>query len=252
VGEAQQRLLESGGGAALAGARSDEASAAQLAELQESLRTAEEKLLESQSMRDAFSQETDMYRSELKAAREELGRLEEELARERERARAPQPTKAAGAAAGAPQSVVEAVQKEFEGRMERYRDEVQYLRQKCDEKERKCEQLLAERGSLVVELRNAGGGTGLRPVAPALAASPEDLEMGGKAAAGAGAGPQQRRAGPAALPLAAPAWLRSSDEPLRLVVRTLSAHPEARLVFFGYFLLLQLWVLFVMQQWAIQ
>eukprot|EP00435_Cladocopium_sp_Y103_P065065 s306_g26.t2 len=55
------------------------------------------------------------------------------------------------AKAGAGQeAVLEAVQKDFEHRMERYRDEVQYLRQKCDEKERRCEQLMAEKGALSV------------------------------------------------------------------------------------------------------
>merc|ERR1719409_2074264 len=54
------------------------------------------------------------------------------------------------------------------------------------------------------------------------------------------------------LPLSAPAWLRSSDEPLRLVVRVLANSPPARIVFFGYVILLHVWVLFVLQNAAMQ
>merc|ERR1719408_611713 len=51
------------------------------------------------------------------------------------------------------QAMAQAMQKDFDERMERHKDEVGYLRQKCDEKERRCEQLLAERSTLASELK---------------------------------------------------------------------------------------------------
>ncbi|CAE7024607.1 ychF [Symbiodinium sp. CCMP2456] len=53
------------------------------------------------------------------------------------------------------------------------------------------------------------------------------------------------------LPLAAPSWLRSADEPLKLVLRTLNTVPAARLTFFTYVILLHAWVLFILQQMAL-
>jgi len=258
MGEAQQRLAELEG--AGAGARGDEAALAaaeELRELRARLQAAEDKLLESQSMRDMFGKETDMYRSELKAAREERVRLEEELRTAQDRARELQASQTQGEPSAAQQSVVQIMQKDFDTRMERYRDEVQYLRQKCDEKERRCEQLLAEKSSLAVELRSAGGGSGAWRAPPDSdsADATGDLEAGstsstGKASAGKQAG--AARSSIRSLPLSAPAWMRSADEPLRLVVRTLATYPHARLIFFGYVVLLHIWVLFVLQQEAVQ
>jgi len=54
------------------------------------------------------------------------------------------------------------------------------------------------------------------------------------------------------MPLAYPAWVRNSDEPLKLVVRTLADMPQARLVFFAYVFLLHIWVLFILHQSAVQ
>merc|ERR1712061_381592 len=149
-----------GGGIGSGTADSDEAlraAEAEAFEVRERLRTAEEKLLDAQSVRDMFAKETDMFRSELKVAREERVRLEEELTHAQERVRELQALHNQADPTAAQQSVIQTMQKDFEGRMERYRDEVQYLRQKCDEKDRRCEHLLAAIRRLTVELRGAGG-----------------------------------------------------------------------------------------------
>lgn len=216
-------------------------------DLRERLRIAEEKLLDSQSMRDMFAKETDMYRAELKVAHDARGHLEEELTRLQERTRELQATQGPGDSASARQAVVQSMQKDFEDRMERYRDEVQYLRQKCDEKDKRCEQLLAERSSLAAELRSA--------TSASAADIPRDLEagvnIGGKAGASKALA-SSTRGNIRSLPLSAPWWLRSSDEPLRLVVRTLALYPQARIGFFAYVLLLHAWVLFVLQNAVLQ
>lgn len=201
-------------------------------ELRNRLNVAEEKLLEAQSMRDMFGKETDMYRGELKVAREERKHLEEELTRQ-ERMR--QMAEAPVDPSGAQRAVVESMRKDFEERSERHRDEVMYLRQKCDEKERRCEHLLAEKSSLAVQLRSSDTWT-----------EAKDVESGAVVPQGKSV---QRTRG---LPLSAPLWLRSADELLRLVIRTLSLSPAARLIFFSYIVLLHGWVLFVLQQAAIQ
>ncbi|CAJ1425709.1 unnamed protein product [Effrenium voratum] len=238
MGEVQQRvafLEESQGGANQEALRAAEAKAR---DLQERTQAAEEKLLEAQSMREMFAKETEMYRSELKVSRDEKALLEEDLRRAQDRLRELQASAKSGVGQ---EAVMEAVQKDFETRMERYRDEVQYLRQKCDEKERRCEQLMAEKGALSVELRGAA--------LEAVPSSSEDLESGSgtKTAASTAAKGRLMRS----LPLAAPSWLRSADEPVKLVLRTLVTVPAARLTFFGYVVLLHAWVLFILQQMAL-
>lgn len=229
VGEAQQRISQLEGSSA--GGLTEEVRAAvemEVRDVRERLRAAEEKLLDAQSMRDMFAKETDMYRAELKVAREERVRLEGDLAKAQERLRTAAAATSGPGAAGGQQAVVEALQKDFDSRVERYRDEVQYLRQKCDEKERRLEQLLAERSSLAAELRTS------------RSEDVTDLEAGSKPSAStkpAGGSRGSLRT----LPLSAPAWLRNSDEPLRIVVRTLSTHPEARLIFFAYVVLMHAW-----------
>jgi len=254
VGEAQHRVAELEGRGLSGEGSAEESEAArrvaeeEVRELRERVRAAEEKLLDSQSMRDMFAKETDMYRSELRVAREERARLEEDLTKVQERLRESQAARAQADPAGGQQGVVEAMQKDFEGRMERYRDEVQYLRQKCDEKDKRCEQLLAERASLQGELRNAGGGsaTAWRSPEPDLVAA-GDIEAGGKKPA-----PGGNRASPLrSMPLAYPAWLRTADEPLKMVVRVLGDMPQARIAFFAYMLLMHVWVLFILQQSAV-
>lgn len=240
LGEAQQRLAHA---EESHGAGNDEvlrAAEVKARELGERALGAEEKLLEAQSMRDMFAKETDMYRSELKVTRDEKNALEEDLKKLQERLR----ELSASARQGAGQeAVLEAVQKDFESRMERYRDEVQYLRQKCDEKEKRCEQLMAEKGALSVELRSASWG------AEAVPSTVEDIEAGtAKTGAAAKAAPSRLMR---SLPLAAPSWLRSADEPLKLVLRTLNTVPAARLTFFTYVILLHAWVLFILQQMAL-
>jgi len=254
VGEAQQRIAELEGsgisaGIAEVGEETRSAMEAEVRGLREKLRIAEDKLLDSQSVRDMFAKETDMYRTELKVVREERARIEKELIKAQEKARETQV--AQPPLESAQQSVVQSMQKDFEGRMERSRDEIQYLRQKCDEKERRCEHLLAERASLAGELRSAGGATAWRAVADATATTAGDLEAGGGAA---GASAPKKNSGSAvrSLPLAWPSWLRSSDEPLRVVIRTLSAYPQARIGFFLYVILLHVWVLFILHQSAVQ
>lgn len=229
VGEAQHRLtqLEVGTG----GEEVRRAYETEVHDLRERLRVAEEKLLDAQSMRDMFAKETDMYRSELKVSREERIRMEEELLKSQERLRGLSAAQEPGQ-----QVVIEALQKDFDSRVERYRDEVQYLRQKCDEKERRCEQLLAEKSSLAAELRS-----GWKPTNVAE----EDVEAGKTVAK-----PATHRSAVRTMSLAAPAWLRGADEPLRFVVKTLSLHPEARLLLFVYVVFLHAWVLFVLHQSA--
>merc|ERR1711988_569180 len=97
------------------------------------------------------------------------------------------------------------------------------------EKDRRNEQLLAERSSLSAQLRSGD-----------LAVTSADTEAG-TAGSSSGKALVQKPAKTRfdrALPLSAPAWLRSADEPLRLVVRSLAGSPAARFVFFGYVILL--------------
>merc|ERR1740129_1582904 len=123
----------------------------------------------------------------LGAAQGERRHLEEELARVQElQQRPPSAAQAQTADLAAAQQTQAALQKDFEDRTERYRDEVGYLRQKCDEKERRCEQLLAEKSSLLSDLRNLRGGQA--PGADAGAWSiGRDLEAGGGKGASAAA-----------------------------------------------------------------
>eukprot|EP00933_Yihiella_yeosuensis_P021285 TRINITY_DN16873_c2_g1_i1.p1 TRINITY_DN16873_c2_g1~~TRINITY_DN16873_c2_g1_i1.p1 ORF type:complete len:839 (+),score=277.16 TRINITY_DN16873_c2_g1_i1:312-2519(+) len=230
--------------------------AAEAIELRQKLHDAEDKLIEAQSMRDMFSKETDMYRSELKVTKEERQRIEDELTKLQEQSRDASSTASSPSVAGQ-EAVMEALQKDFDSRMERYRDEVQYLRQKCDEKEKRCERLMAEKSSLMVELRSSGvgaAGSWRSPAEDTEAAAAIDLEAGDVSAAKVAvkANGTGTRSAIRSLPLAAPGWLRSADEPLRLVVRTFATVPYARLIFFSYFILLHAWVLFVMQQMAIK
>eukprot|EP00928_Gymnodinium_smaydae_P090642 TRINITY_DN7440_c0_g4_i1.p1 TRINITY_DN7440_c0_g4~~TRINITY_DN7440_c0_g4_i1.p1 ORF type:complete len:984 (-),score=174.94 TRINITY_DN7440_c0_g4_i1:136-3087(-) len=255
MGEAQQRIAELEGSAHGSAESSEGArklAEAEAQDLRERLRVAEDKLVDAQSMRDMFSKETDMYRAELKVMREERSRVESELVKAQEKLREAQTVQPPPDAEQ--QSATQAMQKEFDSRMERSRDEIQYLRQKCDEKERRIENLLAERASLSGQLRSASGNMAgawrLAADIDSIGAADGDVETGGissKKKATGGATSSIR-----SLPLASPAWLRSSDEPLRLVVRTLSSVPYARIAFFTYVILLHVWVLFVMQQSAMQ
>merc|ERR1712232_1378547 len=148
----------------------------------------------------------------------------------------------------AQQTVAQQMQKDFDARMERSRDEIQYLRTKCDEKERRIENLLAERASLAGELRTMGGNAaGAWRLASEADSAGGDLEAGVAKKSKAITASAVRT-----LPLSSPAWLRSSDEPLRLVVKTLGQVPFARISFFTYIILLHFWVLFLLQQAAIQ
>lgn len=218
-----------------------------MAELQDRLNTAEKKLLDSQSVREMFSKETDMYRTELKVVRDERARLEADLAKAREL----QATAAVADTSTSQKAVIDAMQRDFEARVERYRDEVQYLRQKGDDKDRRCEQLVAERSSLMVELRSSGGSWRVQTANAIGEDTSGDLEGGGAKAGPPSRGAKSSSGNIRSLPLSAPGWMRSADEPLRLVVRTLNGYPQARLIFFGYVVLLHAWVLFVLQQSAI-
>lgn len=246
MGEAQQRIAELEGGGTSPTNQGLEAPArlameAEIRDLREELRTAEAKLLDAQSVREALVKEIEMCRSELKGVREERVRLEESLVtvqdtlREAQFARQPSDVNQ--------EAALQAMQKDFDNRVERCKDEVQYLRSKCDEKERRCEQLLAERASLTGELRNSKVGSSWRTGADAD--STGDIESVGVPSK---ALKQQIRA----FPLATPAWVRSFDEPLRMVVKTLSAYPQVRMGFFAYVFLLHVWVLFILQQSAVQ
>lgn len=239
LGEVQQRFVQLEEGGVETATAAEEAR-----ELKDRLRSAEDKLIDAQAMRDMFAKETDMYRSELKVARDDRLRLEDELSRAQDRVRELSTSIAQSTPGAAGQTaVIEAMQKDFDTRMERYRDEVQYLRQKCDEKEKRCEHLMAEKSSLAVELKS---GRGLWRDEDTT----DDLEAGSKTGAGKATAGTSRSI-VRSLPLASPTWIRSADEPCRMVVRTLATVPEARLVFFTYFILLHAWVLFIMQQMAI-
>lgn len=135
--------------------------------------------------------------------------------------------------------VIQSMQKDFESRVDRYRDEVQYLRQKCDEKDRRYENLLAEKGSLAAELRSQGIGDvwGGGSVS-------SDVEAGSKLCVG---GSRARRSTIRTLLPTTPMWLQSADEPFRIVLRALMAYPQVRLGFFGYIIVLHIWVLFILQ-----
>lgn len=260
VGEAQQRIAELEGGRGAAGSGGDFGEAArstmedELRALRENLRVAEDKVLDCQSVRDMFAKETDMYRSELKITRDERARLEEDLQKAQEKLRDLKAGQSLGDPGSSQQGVIQAMQKDFDARMERYQDEVKYLRQKCDEKEKRCEHLLAERASLAGELRSAGGGAGAwRPSASeSEAAGGEDLEGGGGSAAKSSKAPPLKALAIRALPLASPGWVRAADEPLMLVTRTISTIPQARIAFFLYVIMLHVWVLFILQQSAMQ
>eukprot|EP00435_Cladocopium_sp_Y103_P065269 s306_g27.t1 len=78
----------------------------------------------------------------------------------------------------------------------------------------------------------------------------EDLESGVGNKSTTGKAPTGRNL-MRSLPLAAPAWLRSADEPMKLVLRTLATVPAARMTFFTYVVLLHAWVLFILQQMAL-
>merc|ERR1712008_605645 len=198
--------------------------------------------------RDLFAKENDACRAELRVARDERLRLEEALRKAQEEQNEPHAHQTSTDPVEAQKAVVQAMQQDFEARVERYREEAKVLRQKCDEKEKKCEQLLAEISSSAIELRGSSAG--------AIQQSKDggddairigtDLEAGVAAAGGkplsskSGAGRQQIRS----LPLAAPSWMRNCDEPLRLVVKTLAQFPQARLLAFTYCALLHVWVLF--------
>merc|ERR1711879_432712 len=135
-------------------------------------------------------------------------------------------------------------QKDFEERMARHREEVHYLRQKCDEKEKRCEQLLAERSSLKIELRNARATGGAIPP-PAALSEHRDMEAGAPTTAKATGKTSAGRSLVRSFPLSAPSWLRSFDTPLQVVIQTLARHPEARLIVFLYAVILHIWVLIV-------
>mmetsp|Transcript_5263 Transcript_5263/g.17075 ORF Transcript_5263/g.17075 Transcript_5263/m.17075 type:complete len:232 (+) Transcript_5263:2093-2788(+) len=226
----------------------------ELRALRENLRVAEDKVLDCQSVRDMFAKETDMYRSELKITCDERARLEEDLQKAQEKLRDLKAGQSSGDLGSSQQGVIQAMQKDFDARMERYQDEVKYLRQKCDEKEKRCEHLLAERASLAGELRSAGGGAAAwRPSASeSEAAGGEDLEGGGGSAAKSSKAPPLKALAIRALPLASPGWVRAADEPLMLVTRTISTIPQARIAFFLYIIMLHVWVLFILQQSAMQ
>jgi len=198
-------------------------------------------------VRDMFAKENDACRAELRVARDERLRLEEALQKTQERQNEshahPDPVEAQKA-------VVQAMQQDFEARVERYREEAKFLRQKCDEKEKRCEQLLAERSSLAIELRGSSVGAIQQgnDIGDDATGTGSDLEVGKPLSSKSGAGRQQIRS----LPLAAPSWMRNCDEPLRLVVKTLAQFPQARLLAFTYCALLHVWVLFLLQQQAVQ
>eukprot|EP00929_Paragymnodinium_shiwhaense_P040668 TRINITY_DN21202_c0_g1_i1.p1 TRINITY_DN21202_c0_g1~~TRINITY_DN21202_c0_g1_i1.p1 ORF type:complete len:857 (-),score=275.11 TRINITY_DN21202_c0_g1_i1:14-2584(-) len=255
LGEAQHRIAQLEDSTAFThdGSQEAEAGRMELLEVRERLRIAEDKLVDAQAVRDMFSKEADMYRAELKVASDERLRAEAELAKAQDRIRELQATVAEGgsdaaSAGGGSSKVMEMVQKDFEERMERYRDEVQYLRQKCDEKERRCEQLLAEKSSLAAEFRAMRG---TQPGSFALAVAESDLEAGGRGFRAGSIGKERSttgdRSGVRSLALSAPFWLRSVDEPLRMVVKTLAGFPQARLLFFSYVILLHFWVAFLLQ-----
>jgi len=49
------------------------------------------------------------------------------------------------------------------------------------------------------------------------------------------------------MPLTAPLWLQACDEPVRIIVRTLATSPYARLLVFGYIVIMHIWVIIVLQ-----
>eukprot|EP00913_Durusdinium_trenchii_P025499 g23936.t1 len=91
----------------------------------------------------------------------------------------------------------------------------------------------------------------LQSVDTAVPSSSEDLEAGTGKAITKGVATGAARSLMRSLPLQAPSWLRSADEPLKLVLRTLVTVPAARLTFFSYVILLHAWVLFILQQMAL-
>merc|ERR1719440_2001910 len=99
----------------------------------------------------------DALRNELKALHVERSRLENELRGSQNTTRELQAALRSKEARDdqdpSQQTMAQAMQKDFDERMDRHKDEVSYLRQKCDEKERRCEQLLAERSTLASELK---------------------------------------------------------------------------------------------------
>merc|ERR1719336_2799975 len=142
---AQHRLVElEAGSGTLEKQQALVVSEAQVQDLQRNLHSTEERLLEAQSVRDLFAKENDACRAELRVARDERLRLEEALRKAQEKQNEPHAHHTSTDPVEAQKAVVQAMQQDFEARVERYREEAKFLRQKCDEKEKKCEQLLAE------------------------------------------------------------------------------------------------------------
>jgi len=216
--------------------------------LRDRLHLTEERLSDARSAKEVMVEEMETLRSEFKALHVERSSLEGELRSAQLTAREVQATLRAKDSREdketSQQAMAQAMQKDLDERMERHRDEVGYLRKKCDEKERRCEQLLAERSTLASELK------AFRDVQGEAWSSGRDVEAGKPrhpSAPSTGKSSTTR-----SLTLSAPDWLRSADEPLRMVVRVLASTPPARIIFFAYVILLHVWVLFVLQSAAMQ
>jgi len=52
------------------------------------------------------------------------------------------------------------------------------------------------------------------------------------------------------MPISAPQWWQSLDEPLRQVTRMLMRSPTSRILLGFYFLILHIWVMVVLSMWA--
>ncbi|CAE8627842.1 unnamed protein product [Polarella glacialis] len=105
---------------------------------------------------------------------------------------------------------------------------LEQLQAQSAEKERRCQQLLAERNSLA-ELRGSSAAAG------------GDIELGSMPASRKG----DSRQAPAVLGASEPTWVQQADVPLAILSRQLSASPLWRRVFFGYIVILHLWVFIV-------
>lgn len=121
-----------------------------------------------------------------------------------------------------------------------HKDQVDYLRKKCDEKDRRVEELTSERNTLRLETRE-------RQASPSMSPSQKeslDIEEGG------GKGPKTITLVGGANSSSWTVCISDGDHVLKRFSRVLHASSAARTLFFGYVCILHIWILVVLHKAA--
>lgn len=148
---------------------------------------------------------------------------------------------------GGLEALIKRLEEDFATRSKQLREELQYARNKCDDKDKRIQQLAMDKSLLAVEVDT------LREQS-----SPSDLESGRGSSIEMGS--MTRRSGAKKsngvirsavhMPISAPQWWQSLDQPLRQVTRMLMRSPTSRILLGFYFLILHVWVMIVLSMWA--